>query len=148
MGIVEIEEIRRLNVHPGETVVARVPEWTTRKEAELIAAQLRERLPRGVQCLVATCELTVVAKPRRLTWRTYRALTEGQRSELQQWLSDRDLKPEDVMEIVVTDDQATVCLYRRDAEGKRYAVDNEHVATESVAFPLHEAPLWFYEMAA
>lgn len=51
---VEIEDIRRLVVHPGETLVIRVPKGTSEERAKNIREAVHANLPEGVQFVIAT----------------------------------------------------------------------------------------------
>jgi hypothetical protein len=58
-----IEAVERLEIHPGETLVATVNYRMTMDEVESLTAKLRQVLPNGVEVLVKTndIEFEVVA---------------------------------------------------------------------------------------
>jgi len=51
MGI-DIEDIRRLNVHPGETLAVTLPEGATAETGQRVHQTLTEYLPDGVKVMV------------------------------------------------------------------------------------------------
>jgi hypothetical protein len=60
---VDIEDVRRIVVHPGETLVFRVKSVMTAEHASHLGEAIRERLPEGVRFLVVSgdVDLEVVA---------------------------------------------------------------------------------------
>lgn len=52
--MLEIEEIRRLVVHPGEMLVVHVPVGTTAEIAARISDRVKANVPDGVRVLIAT----------------------------------------------------------------------------------------------
>lgn len=144
----EIESIRRLNVKPGEVLVVAIPSGSTAARTQEIADLVRQRLPDGVEVLVATkdVDMQVVAKPRHLPLRKT-AYSDSQWYDLTNWLARLGTNVHETCRVTLTDTEVTITAYRLNAEGRRYAIGDE-IATTYVTTPLDDAPAWFTELAA
>jgi hypothetical protein len=62
---IELESIRRLDIKPGEILVATLPRRATQEHASFAHAQLKANLPDGVEVLVVTADvdLSVLCPP-------------------------------------------------------------------------------------
>lgn len=60
---IELESIRRLDIKPGETLVATLPRDARPEHAEMVSAHLKDMVPDGVKVLVVTedVDLTVLS---------------------------------------------------------------------------------------
>jgi hypothetical protein len=62
---IELESIRRVDIKPGETLVATLPGTATRQEVEEVRDSLHRLLPDGVKVLVvnSNVDLNVIPCP-------------------------------------------------------------------------------------
>jgi hypothetical protein len=62
---IELESIRRVDIKPGETLVATLPAGATRQEVEEVRDSLHRLLPDGVKVLVgnSNVDLNVISCP-------------------------------------------------------------------------------------
>lgn len=60
---IEVEDIKRLAIYPGETLVVRLRDRATREEVAHVSEVLKGKLPEGVKLLVTTSnvDLSVVS---------------------------------------------------------------------------------------
>lgn len=64
----ELEDIRRLDIRPGQILVATLPEGATPQEADQVHEILKAKLPNGVNVLVKTSNADLmVLNPEQLT---------------------------------------------------------------------------------
>jgi hypothetical protein len=140
-----IEDIKRLTVHPGETLVVTVTGPVTLEVFEEIREKVRRNMPQDVEVLVVNDQvsLSVVAKPRILA--SLHGLTGQQRDELETWLATFHLTTADVIHAQVTDTDVTITAFRRNAEGKWYA-NGDEAATAHITVPLTDAPSWLADI--
>lgn len=60
---IDVEDIKRLAINPGEVLVVRLHDGATKDDADRIASQVKARLPEGVEVLVtANVELSVLTR--------------------------------------------------------------------------------------